>query len=113
MLKAVELNREVTIAQFQEELDRLRVCVAQRDSLEKELLAHKTDKVMVVPVCVCMVKAVILYSIYDFSLHIFRQIWPVCVSSSVRQRSSFKRPGSRRPCWPRSSATQPVPVTTQ
>ncbi|XP_033493854.1 tax1-binding protein 1 homolog A isoform X1 [Epinephelus lanceolatus] len=44
MLKAVELNREVTIAQFQEELDRLRVCVAQRDSLEKELLAHKTDK---------------------------------------------------------------------
>ncbi|XP_049458695.1 tax1-binding protein 1 homolog A isoform X2 [Epinephelus fuscoguttatus] len=46
MLKAVELNREVTIAQFQEELDRLRVCVAQRDSLEKELLAHKTDKAM-------------------------------------------------------------------
>lgn len=45
MLKAVELNREVTIAQFQEELDRLRACVAQRDSLEKELLAHKTDKV--------------------------------------------------------------------
>ncbi|KAF3833705.1 hypothetical protein F7725_024909 [Dissostichus mawsoni] len=44
MLKAVELNREVTIAQFQEELDRLRLCVAQRDSLEKELLAHKTDK---------------------------------------------------------------------
>uniref|UniRef100_UPI0037E72193 tax1-binding protein 1 homolog A isoform X2 n=1 Tax=Semicossyphus pulcher TaxID=241346 RepID=UPI0037E72193 len=44
MLKAVELNREVTIAQFQEELDRLRVCVAQRDSLEKELLAHKVDK---------------------------------------------------------------------
>ncbi|XP_020497474.2 tax1-binding protein 1 homolog A [Labrus bergylta] len=44
MLKAVELNREVTIAQFQEELDRLRVCVAQRDSLEKELLAHKADK---------------------------------------------------------------------
>lgn len=46
MLKAVELNREVTIAQFQEELDRLRACVSQRDSLEKELLAHKTDKVM-------------------------------------------------------------------
>ncbi|XP_019946225.2 tax1-binding protein 1 homolog A isoform X2 [Paralichthys olivaceus] len=44
MLKAVELNREVTIAQFQEELDRLRACVAQRDSLEKELLLHKTDK---------------------------------------------------------------------
>ncbi|KAF0024669.1 hypothetical protein F2P81_023471 [Scophthalmus maximus] len=44
MLKAVELNREVTIAQFQEELERLRACVAQRDSLEKELLAHKTDK---------------------------------------------------------------------
>ncbi|XP_053190576.1 tax1-binding protein 1 homolog A [Scomber japonicus] len=44
MLKAVELNREVTIAQFQEELDRLRVCVAQRDNLEKELLAHKADK---------------------------------------------------------------------
>ncbi|TNN88112.1 Tax1-binding protein 1 B [Liparis tanakae] len=44
MLKAVELNREVTIAQFQEELDRLRLCVAQRDSLEKELLTHKTDK---------------------------------------------------------------------
>ncbi|XP_032392043.1 tax1-binding protein 1 homolog A isoform X2 [Etheostoma spectabile] len=44
MLKAVELNREVTIAQFQEELDRLRLCVAQRDSLEKELLAHKADK---------------------------------------------------------------------
>ncbi|XP_062291479.1 tax1-binding protein 1 homolog A [Scomber scombrus] len=44
MLKAVELNREVTIAQFQEELDRLRVCVAQRDNLEKELLAHKSDK---------------------------------------------------------------------
>lgn len=45
MLKAVELNREVTIAQFQEELDRLRACVAQRDSLEKELLAHKADRV--------------------------------------------------------------------
>ncbi|KAM3858301.1 tax1-binding protein 1 homolog A [Diretmus argenteus] len=44
MLKAVELNREVTIAQFQEELDRLRACVAQRDCLEKELLAHKADK---------------------------------------------------------------------
>ncbi|CAJ1083823.1 tax1-binding protein 1 homolog A isoform X1 [Xyrichtys novacula] len=44
MLKAVELNREVTIAQFQEELERLRACVAQRDSLEKELLAHKADK---------------------------------------------------------------------
>uniref|UniRef100_A0A3Q2PHX2 Tax1 (human T-cell leukemia virus type I) binding protein 1a n=1 Tax=Fundulus heteroclitus TaxID=8078 RepID=A0A3Q2PHX2_FUNHE len=44
MLKAVELNREVTIAQFQEELERLRVCVAQRDSLERELLAHKHDK---------------------------------------------------------------------
>lgn len=50
MLKAVELNREVTIAQFQEELDRLRVCVAQRDNLEKELLAHKADKVVVVAV---------------------------------------------------------------
>uniref|UniRef100_A0A3Q3E6K2 Tax1 (human T-cell leukemia virus type I) binding protein 1a n=1 Tax=Labrus bergylta TaxID=56723 RepID=A0A3Q3E6K2_9LABR len=35
MLKAVELNREVTIAQFQEELDRLRVCVAQRDKLAR------------------------------------------------------------------------------
>lgn len=46
MLKAVELNREVTIAQFQEELERLRACVAQRDSLEKELLANKTDKVV-------------------------------------------------------------------
>lgn len=45
MLKAVELNREVTIAQFQEELERLRACVAQRDGLEKELLAHKADKV--------------------------------------------------------------------
>lgn len=45
MLKAVELNREVTIAQFQEELERLRACVAQRDSLEKELLVHKADKV--------------------------------------------------------------------
>ncbi|KAM8840464.1 tax1-binding protein 1 homolog A isoform 2-T4 [Spinachia spinachia] len=44
MLKAVELNREVTIAQFQEELDRLRLCVAQRDSLEKELQLHKADK---------------------------------------------------------------------
>ncbi|KAK2830189.1 hypothetical protein Q5P01_018120 [Channa striata] len=44
MLKAVELNREVTIAQFQEELERLRACVAQRDSLEKELVAHKADK---------------------------------------------------------------------
>lgn len=44
MLKAVELNREVTIAQFQEELERLRACVAQRDSLEKELLVHKADK---------------------------------------------------------------------
>ncbi|XP_047239712.1 tax1-binding protein 1 homolog A isoform X3 [Girardinichthys multiradiatus] len=44
MLKAVELNREVTIAQFQEELERLRGCVAQRDSLERELLAHKHDK---------------------------------------------------------------------
>lgn len=44
MLKAVELNREVTIAQFQEELDRLRLCVAQRDRLEKELRTHKTDK---------------------------------------------------------------------
>ncbi|XP_078811038.1 tax1-binding protein 1 homolog A isoform X2 [Oryzias latipes] len=44
MLKAVELNREVTIAQFQEELERLRACVVQRDSLEKELHAHKADK---------------------------------------------------------------------
>ncbi|XP_068616315.1 tax1-binding protein 1 homolog A-like [Brachionichthys hirsutus] len=44
MMKAVELNREVTIAQFQEELERLRACVAQRDSLEKELLANKADK---------------------------------------------------------------------
>uniref|UniRef100_A0A3P9I733 Tax1 (human T-cell leukemia virus type I) binding protein 1a n=1 Tax=Oryzias latipes TaxID=8090 RepID=A0A3P9I733_ORYLA len=44
MLKAVELNREVTIAQFQEELERLRACVAQRDSLEKELHVHKADK---------------------------------------------------------------------
>ncbi|XP_061617158.1 tax1-binding protein 1 homolog A isoform X1 [Phyllopteryx taeniolatus] len=44
MLKAVELNREVTIAQFQEELERLRSCVAQRDSLEKELLTLKADK---------------------------------------------------------------------
>ncbi|XP_061124055.1 tax1-binding protein 1 homolog A [Syngnathus typhle] len=44
MLKAVELNREVTIAQFQEELERLRSCVAQRDSLEKELLTLKMDK---------------------------------------------------------------------
>lgn len=48
MLKAVELNREVTIAQFQEELDRLRACVAQRDNLAKELLVHKADKVLVV-----------------------------------------------------------------
>jgi len=55
MLKAVELNREVTIAQFQEELDRLRLCVAQRDRLEKELRTHKTDKVaVVVPLCVCV-----------------------------------------------------------
>ncbi|XP_062342538.1 tax1-binding protein 1 homolog A-like isoform X2 [Osmerus eperlanus] len=44
MLKAVELNREVTIAQFQEELDRLRSCVAQRDSLEKELSTHTADQ---------------------------------------------------------------------
>ncbi|KAF7660387.1 hypothetical protein LDENG_00282750 [Lucifuga dentata] len=44
MLKAVELNREVTIAQFQEELERLRACVAKRDKLEKELLVHKADK---------------------------------------------------------------------
>ncbi|XP_026156355.1 tax1-binding protein 1 homolog A isoform X2 [Mastacembelus armatus] len=50
MLKAVELNREVTIAQFQEELERLRACVAQRDSLEKELLAHKADKAELVRV---------------------------------------------------------------
>lgn len=54
MLKAVELNREVTIAQFQEELERLRACVAQRDSLEKELLAHKADKVVLV---VCIIAA--------------------------------------------------------
>lgn len=45
MLKAVELNREVTIAQFQEELERLRLCVAQRDSLEKDLMQHKADQV--------------------------------------------------------------------
>ncbi|XP_051926291.1 tax1-binding protein 1 homolog A isoform X1 [Hippocampus zosterae] len=44
MLKAVELNREVTIAQFQEELERLRSCMAQRDSLEKELLTLKAEK---------------------------------------------------------------------
>nr|XP_057903734.1 tax1-binding protein 1 homolog A [Doryrhamphus excisus] len=50
MLKAVELNREVTIAQFQEELERLRSCVAQRDSLEKELLMLKADKVELVRV---------------------------------------------------------------
>ncbi|KAM9738619.1 LOW QUALITY PROTEIN: tax1-binding protein 1 homolog A [Menidia menidia] len=50
MLKAVELNREVTIAQFQEELDRLRACVVQRDNLEKELLLHKADKAELVRV---------------------------------------------------------------
>ncbi|XP_077362791.1 tax1-binding protein 1 homolog A isoform X2 [Festucalex cinctus] len=44
MLKAVELNREVTIAQFQEELERLRSYVAQRDNLEKEMLTLKADK---------------------------------------------------------------------
>ncbi|XP_070995049.1 tax1-binding protein 1 homolog A-like isoform X3 [Oncorhynchus clarkii lewisi] len=44
MLKAVELNREVTIAQFQEELDRLRACVTQKDHLEKELHTHAVDK---------------------------------------------------------------------
>uniref|UniRef100_A0A4W5KC16 Tax1 (human T-cell leukemia virus type I) binding protein 1a n=1 Tax=Hucho hucho TaxID=62062 RepID=A0A4W5KC16_9TELE len=44
MLKAVELNREVTIAQFQEELDRLRACVTQKDRLEKELHTHAVDK---------------------------------------------------------------------
>ncbi|KAJ3609066.1 hypothetical protein NHX12_023593 [Muraenolepis orangiensis] len=44
MLKAVELNREVTIAQFQEELDRMRSCSAQRDCLEKELHAHQAHK---------------------------------------------------------------------
>lgn len=56
MLKAVELNREVTIAQFQEELERLRACVAQRDSLEKELLANKADKVAghCTQMCVCI-----------------------------------------------------------
>ncbi|KAM4631520.1 tax1-binding protein 1 homolog A [Polymixia lowei] len=50
MLKAVELNREVTIAQFQEELDRLRACVTQRDNLEKELLARQADKTELVRV---------------------------------------------------------------
>uniref|UniRef100_A0A8C7F897 Tax1 (human T-cell leukemia virus type I) binding protein 1a n=1 Tax=Oncorhynchus kisutch TaxID=8019 RepID=A0A8C7F897_ONCKI len=44
MLKAVELNREVTIAQFQEELDRLRACVTQKDRVEKELHTHAVDK---------------------------------------------------------------------
>ncbi|XP_071001318.1 tax1-binding protein 1 homolog A-like, partial [Oncorhynchus clarkii lewisi] len=44
MLKAVELNREVTIAQFQEELDRLRACVTQKECLEKELHTHAVDK---------------------------------------------------------------------
>ncbi|CAB1320594.1 unnamed protein product [Coregonus sp. 'balchen'] len=44
MLKAVELNREVTIAQFQEELDRLRACVTQKDRLEKDLHTHAVDK---------------------------------------------------------------------
>ncbi|XP_061885281.1 tax1-binding protein 1 homolog A-like isoform X2 [Entelurus aequoreus] len=44
MLKAVELNREVTIAQFQEEMERLRCYVAQRESLEKELLTLQADK---------------------------------------------------------------------
>ncbi|XP_013998415.2 tax1-binding protein 1 homolog A isoform X2 [Salmo salar] len=44
MLKAVELNREVTIAQFQEELDRLRACITQKDRLEKELHTHAVDK---------------------------------------------------------------------
>lgn len=48
MLKAVELNREVTIAQFQEEMERLRSCVAQRDNLEKELLTLKAEKVLFV-----------------------------------------------------------------
>ncbi|XP_038822606.1 tax1-binding protein 1 homolog A-like [Salvelinus namaycush] len=43
MLKAVELNREVTIAQFQEELDRLRACVTQKDRLEKELHTHAAE----------------------------------------------------------------------
>ncbi|XP_064876342.1 tax1-binding protein 1 homolog A-like [Oncorhynchus nerka] len=44
MLKAVELNREVTITQFQEELDRLRACVTQKDRVEKELHTHAVDK---------------------------------------------------------------------
>ncbi|CAL8372238.1 unnamed protein product [Boreogadus saida] len=44
MLKAVELNREVTIAQFQEEMERMRACLAQRDGLEKELHNHQAHK---------------------------------------------------------------------
>ena len=51
MLKAVELNREVTIAQFQEELERMRACLAQRDGLEKELHNHQAHKVCLGPMC--------------------------------------------------------------
>lgn len=111
MLKAVELNREVTIAQFQEELERLRVCVAQRDSLEKELLAHKADKVVEVSHFVTgntEIKALK----YEYSLYAFRQSWPVCASNSVRLRSNYRPPDSRPPYSLQSSVTPPAPVTT-
>jgi hypothetical protein len=50
----VELNREVTITQFQEELDRLRACVTQKDRVEKELHTHAVDKVKGVVGGVCV-----------------------------------------------------------
>lgn len=112
MLKAVELNREVTIAQFQEELERLRACVAQRDSLEKELLANKADKVVVHCTHMLYIKISPPY-LHFFSPRIFRQSWHVCVNTSVRRRSSSRRLGSKPPSWPLSSATQPAPATTR
>ncbi|XP_018605944.1 tax1-binding protein 1 homolog A isoform X2 [Scleropages formosus] len=42
MLKSVDMNKEITIAQFQEEVGRLKACVAEKEKLQKEILANST-----------------------------------------------------------------------
>ncbi|XP_048848981.1 tax1-binding protein 1 homolog B-like isoform X4 [Brienomyrus brachyistius] len=43
MLKSVDMNKEITVAQLQEEVGRLKACVAQKESLHKELLASSAS----------------------------------------------------------------------
>ncbi|KAL4629719.1 tax1-binding protein 1 isoform X1 [Arapaima gigas] len=43
MLKSVDMNKEITIAQFQDEVGRLRACMAEQEKLQKELLANSSS----------------------------------------------------------------------